>query len=116
MPGLQLDKRVQLRFSGLLTLFMTTHVHEHPGQLARLEIRQALMNVRDLIGSPVTLRVFDAGGRLVRTLIDGPRQAGAQSAVWDGRNDSAAPAASGVYFYRLQAAGFEASERMVLTK
>ncbi len=67
-------------------------------------------------GGPVTLRIFDAGGRLVRTLIDGPRQAGTQSAVWDGRNDSAAPVASGVYFYRLEAPGFDASERMVLTK
>ena len=71
----------------------------------------------DLAASgPVALRIFDAGGRLVRTLVDGPRAAGAQSAVWDGRNDSAAPVASGVYFYRLEAPGFEASERMVLTK
>ena len=67
-------------------------------------------------GGPVTLRIFDAGGRLVRTLIDGPRQAGSQSAVWDGRNDNATPVASGVYFYRLEARGFDASERMVLTK
>jgi len=71
----------------------------------------------DLAASgPVSLRIFDAGGRLIRTLIDGPRAAGAQSAVWDGRSDGAAPVPSGVYFYRLEAPGFAASEQMVLTK
>jgi choice-of-anchor B domain-containing protein len=67
-------------------------------------------------GGPVKLRIFDTGGRLVRVLYDGRQTAGAQSVVWDGRNDSSAPVASGVYFYRLEAPGFEASERMVLTK
>ena len=65
---------------------------------------------------PVKLRIYDAGGRLVRVLQDGPQAAGPQSVVWDGRNDGASPVASGVYFYRLEAPGFEARDRMVLSK
>ena len=67
-------------------------------------------------GGQVKLRIFDAGGRLVRVLQDGPQAAGPQAMVWDGRNDGAAPVASGVYFYQLEAPGYEASNRMVLSK
>jgi choice-of-anchor B domain-containing protein len=67
-------------------------------------------------GGPVKLRIYDAGGRLVRVLYDGPQAAGPQAITWDGRNDGAAPVASGVYFYRLEAPGYEAESRMVLSK
>jgi len=67
-------------------------------------------------GGPVKLRIYDAGGRLVRVLYDGPQGAGSQSLTWDGRNDGAASVASGVYFYRLEAPGYEARDRMVLSK
>jgi hypothetical protein len=47
--------------------------------------------------SRVTVRVVDVRGRLVRTLVDGWRPAGAHRAFWDGRDDSGRSAASGVY-------------------
>jgi hypothetical protein len=53
---------------------------------------------------PVTLRVYDVAGRLVRTLVDEERSAGVLHAVsWDGRDHAARRVASGVYFYRLNA-------------
>ena len=67
-------------------------------------------------GADVTLRVYDAGGRLVRTLLDERRAAGTHSATWDGRNGMGAPVASGVYFYRLTSGSFTGSKRMVLLK
>ena len=48
-----------------------------------------------------TLRIHDAGGRLVRTLADGPRGAGRHSIRWDGRDAAGRPVAAGVYFARL---------------
>jgi hypothetical protein len=64
----------------------------------------------------VSLRVFDVRGRLVKTLADGPRPAGQHAVEWDGRNDRGAPAASGVYLYRLQAGEQTLQRRMLLVK
>jgi hypothetical protein len=67
----------------------------------------------------VTLRVYNAAGRLVRTIVDGPRAAGPQSVVWDGSTDSGLHAASGVYFIRLETkapGGFTATEKLILLK
>ncbi len=52
----------------------------------------------------VALRVYDAAGRLVRTLVDEERSAGPHDVVWDGTTDDGARAASGVYFVRLETA------------
>ncbi len=66
--------------------------------------------------APVTLRIYDTGGRLVRNLVDGPLPPGHHFATWDGRNNAAEAAASGVYFYRLEAGGQTFEERMVLVR
>ena len=50
---------------------------------------------------PVDLKVFDATGRLVRTVADRNFGPGLHSVVWDGRNNYGAPATTGVYFYML---------------
>ncbi len=49
--------------------------------------------------------IWDASGRVVRTLVDGQVRAGVHSVVWNGRDDASRPAASGVYFYRLEWTG-----------
>ena len=60
----------------------------------------------------VQLRVFDVRGAVVRTLLDAELPAGRDHAVrWNGLDDRGAAAASGVYFYRL-----DAGERTVLGK
>ncbi len=65
----------------------------------------------------VTLRIYDAAGRLVRTLLAGEaRGAGRHEAVWNGRDDAGARAGSGVYFYRLEADGFVETRKMTLLK
>lgn len=64
-----------------------------------------------------SLRVYDVGGRLVRTLVDGAVRAGSHEVDWDGRDRHGRTAASGVYFYRLEVAGAASeSRRMVLMK
>ena len=59
----------------------------------------------------VRLEVFDLLGRSVGTLVDETKEAGNQSIVFD-----ATHLASGVYFYRLTAAEFVLSHKMVLMK
>jgi hypothetical protein len=65
---------------------------------------------------PVTLRLYDLRGRLVRTLHDGVLAAGLHGFDWDGRDDAGQSAGSGVYFYRLRSRGAERTGRCVLVK
>ena len=64
----------------------------------------------------VTIVVYDANGRLVRTLIDENRGFGTHEVAWDGRDDAGAVVGSGVYFYRLTAGKHTESKKMVLVK
>jgi hypothetical protein len=50
----------------------------------------------------VSLRVYDASGRLVRVLVDGHRGPGLQTADWNGEDESRRRVPSGVYFCRLE--------------
>lgn len=54
---------------------------------------------------PARLAVFDVAGRLVRTLVDGPLEAGPRVVEWDGRDDGGRAVASGFYVIRLTAPG-----------
>lgn len=49
------------------------------------------------------LCVADPAGRLVRTLADGPREAGPYVFEWDGRDDRGAETPAGIYLYVLHA-------------
>lgn len=56
-------------------------------------------------GRDVTLEVFDAQGRLVRTINDGWLETGDHEFPWDGRDDHGRALASGTYFVRDRGAG-----------
>ncbi len=66
--------------------------------------------------SEIELSVINILGQVVRTLHDGQITAGNHEVVWDGKNESGSQVASGVYFYRLKADGFEDSKKMVMLK
>jgi hypothetical protein len=59
----------------------------------------------------VTLEVFDLLGRSVRTLVSGEQGFGPHSVRFDGTG-----LASGVYFYRLKAAGLTLTKKLVLLR
>ena len=69
----------------------------------------------------VTLHIYAANGRAVRTLSLGHQPAGvyqnrSRAAYWDGRNALGEPVASGVYFYTLTAGDFTATRKMLIRK
>ncbi|HIC68977.1 MAG TPA: T9SS C-terminal target domain-containing protein, partial [Candidatus Latescibacteria bacterium] len=69
----------------------------------------------------VELAVFDVRGARVAGLVADERDAGEHAVVWDGIDDRGQPVASGVYLYRLRAAGADgalqqSSRRMVLVR
>jgi hypothetical protein len=64
----------------------------------------------------VRLCIYDASGRLVRTLVDESRAAGRYEEAWDGRDGHGHAAASGIYLYRLDAGAFTETRKMVLLR
>jgi hypothetical protein len=65
-------------------------------------------------GGDVRLELYDARGRLVRTLVSGRRDPGRQEAVWNGRDAAGRRVPSGVYFARLRAAGCDSVVKVTL--
>jgi hypothetical protein len=65
---------------------------------------------------PVSLRIYDAAGRLVTALVEGNRAAGRYTETWEGRNAAGRGMASGVYFYRLEAGAFTQMKKMILVR
>jgi flagellar hook assembly protein FlgD len=65
----------------------------------------------------VSLKVYDVAGQLVRTIVDEVQSPGQVRPVrWNGLNDRGHSVSSGVYFYKLTAADFTKTRKMVLLK
>jgi hypothetical protein len=68
------------------------------------------------IDSNVSLKIYDITGRVVRTLVDGEQKAQYYTINWDGRANTGEKAASGIYFTRMVAGKFVATQKTVLLK
>jgi hypothetical protein len=66
--------------------------------------------------SAVSVEVFDAAGRKVRSIDMGRTPAGATRLAFDGLDDHAHALPSGVYFYRVHAAGETVTKKMVIAR
>jgi len=64
----------------------------------------------------VALSVLTVDGREIVRLVDRPQAAGAYTVTWDGKTALGNAAASGVYFYRLQAGSYQSVQKMILIK
>ena len=72
-------------------------------------------------GSTVTVKIYDVGGRLVRTIEVGHKPVGyyltrERAVYWDGRTGNREPVSSGVYFYTLNTDTYTQTRRMVIVK
>ncbi len=64
----------------------------------------------------VNLRVFDAQGRTLATLVDAFCEPGSHSVTWNGRTTTGRECAAGVYFARMENAGETTTLKMALIK
>ncbi|MCH7761794.1 S8 family serine peptidase [candidate division TA06 bacterium] len=64
----------------------------------------------------VTLKVYDISGRMVRTLVNGKKEAGPHVILWDGRDELRNEVSSGIYFYRIEAGDLRATKKLTLLK
>jgi hypothetical protein len=79
----------------------------NPNTLLRFDLPQR---------SHATLRILDARGRLVSTLLDGSFGPGRHEVSWEGRLQGGAAAASGIYFAQLSVDGRQTYTRLVLVR
>jgi agmatine/peptidylarginine deiminase len=79
--------------------------------------RQTTISFDVPVSEPVSARVFDASGRLVRTLVDGAIYAGGRHhVVWSGLDGRGRPVSPGIYLFRLEAGAGSGTERAVLLR
>ena len=64
----------------------------------------------------VRLVVYDDQGSLIRTIVNENISAGNYEYLWDGKDAKGHPAATGPYFYRLDANNLQAMKRMIKIK
>ena len=62
----------------------------------------------------VDLRIYDAAGHHVRTLVNGTMQAGAHSLAWDLRADNGARVPTGIYLCELRVPGTRLARRIAV--
>ena len=65
---------------------------------------------------PVSLRIYDASGRLVRTLVNENRVAGTYDEIWRGKDGNGRDVTSGVYFYKLVTGEYTDTRKMVMLR
>jgi hypothetical protein len=69
------------------------------------------------VGSEVKLAIYNTAGQLVRQVASGRFASGRHSVSWNGLDLHGQRAASGIYFYRIEAGqGFVQMKKMILTK
>ncbi len=61
----------------------------------------------------VTLRVYSASGKLVRTLVDATVPQGSHRAPWNGRDEAGRVVGSGIYFVKLSTGDAESTIRVM---
>lgn len=66
--------------------------------------------------SSVRVRIVDARGSLVQTLVDGTLPPGRHEVSWRGRNENGESVASGIYFVTMEAEGFRQTLKITLLK
>jgi hypothetical protein len=66
--------------------------------------------------SALTLRVYDATGQVVRTLVDSKQKAGRYSVVWNREDDQGCRLSAGLYFVRLSSSGIKRTTKVVIAQ
>jgi len=66
--------------------------------------------------SKIELNIYNIKGQKVKRLVSDQFSAGQHSVIWDGRDSSGKSVSSGIYFYKLKAANFEKTRKMILMK
>ena len=96
-----------LRSPEVFTLFQNYPNPFNPETEIRFQLPEA---------SHVVLRIFNALGQEIRTLVDSPYVVGSHSIRWAGKDNRGNLVATGIYLYQLQAGSFSQNRKMTLLR
>jgi hypothetical protein len=65
---------------------------------------------------PVSLAIYNTLGQRVVTLVHGHQKTGVRTARWNGKDLRGRSAASGIYFYRLEAGSYTETKKMIMLR
>jgi hypothetical protein len=88
----------------------------NPSTTIRYAIPAGLAGAETSGAVRVRLTLYDARGRMVRTLVDREQEPGSYSVHWDGRDDRGRTVGSGVYLYRLRAGDRDLTRKMTIVR
>lgn len=103
--GWNIDDVEILAIEGIITdtdddnLTFALHLHNYPNPF------NPVTNIAFRISNKqqqVNLNIYNIKGQLVRSLVNEELPAGEHNIIWDGRDQSDRPAATGIYFYQLR--------------
>jgi hypothetical protein len=66
--------------------------------------------------SDVSIKVYNAMGQLVRTLLNEQVEPGRYAATWDAKNVQGEKVAAGVYFYKMSTGQYSATKKMLVVR
>jgi hypothetical protein len=66
--------------------------------------------------SKIALKIYDASGRIVKTLVNGQVERGIYNLIWDGRDDNHRSVAEGIYFYTLETTRKNFTKKLIFTR
>ena len=107
IPGVELSVDHDPAIAGLLSLCNTKEERREELRLALDQNYPNPFNPQTTIQyhlqrpGDARISIFDLQGRLVRTLVEGARDAGPHSVIWNGTNDRGQSVPAGTYVYRL---------------
>ena len=64
----------------------------------------------------ISIKIYDITGKLIKTLIDKPMEAGYHTILWDGTDEKGKHVSSGVFYYKIYATDFQQIKSMILLK
>jgi flagellar hook assembly protein FlgD len=75
-------------------------------------------NISFAIAEPTkaNLKIYDASGKLVRTLVNGTMNTGVYNLTWNGTDESNNKVSEGIYFYTLETTNHKLTKKLVLTQ
>ncbi|MDD5528522.1 MAG: FlgD immunoglobulin-like domain containing protein [bacterium] len=92
-------------------IFTVSSTYPNPAKNGIASIKYSLPNA-----SNVAVKVYDITGKLVNTLVNESRKAGAYTTTWNGKNAKGNKASTGLYFYRVEACSKIETRKIVLVK
>lgn len=64
----------------------------------------------------VSLKLYDITGRMIKVLVNEPKEAGYYTVKWDGKDEHNREVSSGIYFYRLSAENYVGLKKLLIVR